>query len=183
MSHTYRYGETSTVLVGTVLDELVHNPALVRSERIGKRILHVTQAEPSSRLDKKGATFLVVVETENNQRVPVPVMVRRSGRRRRRHEEDTLRTLPHIRNLPTKKNEDEGRIKEKVIQLLRSAVNLFKKGYRWLFSNYETFFRERDEDEFEENPPEPSPPSSKEMRRRMREDNGCYRFSPGWAAH
>lgn len=183
MSHTHRHDESCETRIGCVLDELAANNILVR-EGIGK-IVGVKHAKPNSRLDKKGAKFLVVIATDENKYVPVPLRVKRSGRREREFEDEmNRRHLPHIRSLHVRKHEDDSSIREQILRCLRAAVQLFRNGYQWLFRNYASVFQELDEMRCEERPTDDRAPSSKTLRQRRRDEfTGFCRFHAGQMCH
>ncbi len=182
MSRTHHCCVTSEIQLGCVLDELASNGSALERAGIG-RIVRCERAEPNSRLDKKRIGFLVVVQTPEEKIVPIPLRLVRAGRRTRDFEEElNRRHVPHIRSLSLKRREDPVKLKEKVIQCLRAAVQLFQGGFRWLFRNYATVFAELDEMRAENNPGTPRHVSSKTMRqRRKAERNGFFRYSASWA--
>lgn len=144
MSHTHRRGELSEEKVGLVLHELAEDSNTLLQHGIN-RILSIKHALPNSDLDQRHADFLVVVQTPELAKVPIPIQVKSSERSRRKFETRMdMIGLPHIRSVAVTANEELEAIREKVIQCLRSAIALFKRGFGNLFRTFNQYTHERD---------------------------------------
>ena len=138
MSRTYRLGDSSEYKVELALLELAEDGSVLLEK--GLRILSFEHAKPNSKLDLRYTDFLVLVETDEQELVPVPIQVKSSERKRRDFEVrmDMAKT-PNIRSVAVHLGEDVTKVKEKVIQCLKTAVDFFKHGSSYLFDEFWQF--------------------------------------------
>lgn len=187
MSKSHRKGELSETRVGEALDVIKEDDEILDELGIS-RILRIRHATPNSDLDQRHTDFLVLIELkgkgEDLQKVPIPIQVKSSERKRREFERwMTQQGMPHIRSVSVRVKEKSEHILDKVVQCLRTAIEMFRNGSRRLFEGFNRFF---DKPEATDKPARH--PTSKEVRdlARRDRDSGYYNFAPihrgDWAA-
>jgi hypothetical protein len=180
MSNSFRKGVTSERKVGEALVALQGEDLL--REQHGIRILHIKHGRPHSDLQRRHVDYLVMIEmVKDSEQFPVPIQVKSSERYRREFEWRMDKAgLNHLGCVAVRFGDDIDKVKAKIIQCLKTAVDMFNQGLGKLFNGFRGFFEKHGDSDAEA-----LRRLKRELRKGLRRHRKYYNWAPihqgGWS--